>query len=537
MKFNRMSRRMFLSGTGQTLLAMPFLASLLPREAQAAAPANSQPRFIMITNHGSPSEKGFFGQYYGKAEALGLNRVAGNMLSASVAHRPLSEMVGDLSYILGPLTPYKTKMSVLRGIDSMALENGAHPSGWASAASGYGHSRSTHAGQLSIDMLIAQKLAPKGTPAQKLLMNLHPGYTGGYNRYGQWSVTNDLQTDTFELSTNYDGTDQSRVYKQRSQTHTAQILSRFFAAASGTEKTEIIDRRNLMNSVFNDYQRVRGMKQLGSDDKRKLDTFISYISDVESGIDLEALGGMCGVPKLENDFPPPILAKLPNETDAQWVARSRVATDKWRADSQSGTSTLLWRNHAKLVAAAFSCNLVNVASFGLSQVGSHAYHHSSGIVNSTPTSSADAAAYFEAQRNVATQIAMIMKTLEGVPDGSGNLLDNTLIYWNQNYGCVYTSGGGHSKRNFPVVLAGGAQGKLRMGQYIDYRLAYGANTIGVPANNLLVTLMAMYGVGPSDYEFRSNTGYGSYDGLGASAPANFVSLAGKRATLPFLTAG
>jgi Protein of unknown function (DUF1552) len=536
MKFNRMNRRMFLSGAGKTLLAMPFLPSLLPREAQAAgAPSTSPLRFIMITNHGSPSERGFFGQYYGTADALGLTKVAGNSLTASVAHRPLTEMTGDLSYILAPLTSYKARTSVLRGIDSMALENGPHPSGWASAASGYGNSRSTHAGQLSIDMLIAQKVAPRGTPMEKLKMTLHPSYSGGVARFGNWGSYNDTETQTFALASNYDGTDASRVHKLRSLTNTAQILATFFAAPSGTAKADLIDRRGLMNAVFGDYQRVRGLKNLGIDDKRKLDTFMSYIADVEAGIDLEAAAGTCAAPLLEPDFPPPTLTKLPTETATEFNARYRAATEKWVAERRPMTSPILWRNHAKLIAAAFSCDLVRVASFALGQVGSHVYHHSSGIVKSTPDSSADALAYFNAQRTVAERMAMIMKTLDGVPDGNGTLLDNTLIYWNQNYGCVYTSGGGHSKRNFPVVLAGGAQGKLRLGHYIDYRLDYGGNRIGVPINNLLVTLMGLYGVGPNDYEFKSNTGYGSYDGLGVTAPANFTSLTAKRTVLPFLS--
>src|SRR3712207_6383045 len=36
MKYNRLTRRMFLQGTGSTLLSIPFLDSLVPRQARAA---------------------------------------------------------------------------------------------------------------------------------------------------------------------------------------------------------------------------------------------------------------------------------------------------------------------------------------------------------------------------------------------------------------------------------------------------------------------------------------------------------------------
>ena len=48
MKFNLLTRRMFLQGTGGALVSIPFLTSLLPKESWAQAANNPIKRFITI---------------------------------------------------------------------------------------------------------------------------------------------------------------------------------------------------------------------------------------------------------------------------------------------------------------------------------------------------------------------------------------------------------------------------------------------------------------------------------------------------------
>ena len=74
-----------------------------------------------------------------------------------------------------------------------------------------------------------------------------------------------------------------------------------------------------------------------------------------------------------------------------------------------------------------------------------------------------------------------------------------------------------------------------MGAYIDYRFQLGTQSRGLPLNNLLITIMNCFGVTPADYEFQSNTGYGTYEGFGTTMPSNVTSLTGKRSLLPFLS--
>ncbi len=86
-----------------------------------------------------------------------------------------------------------------------------------------------------------------------------------------------------------------------------------------------------------------------------------------------------------------------------------------------------------------------------------------------------------------TLIARLAKKLEAVPEGDGNMLDNTLI--------VYLSDGaeGHHSRcwEWPMVMLGNVAGQLKTGRYIDYP-AYGFKghrTTG----NLYTTFMKLAG--------------------------------------------
>ena len=60
------------------------------------------------------------------------------------------------------------------------------------------------------------------------------------------------------------------------------------------------------------------------------------------------------------------------------------------------------------------------------------------------------------------QLARFMDNLDAIPEAGGTLLDNTLIYIGNGMG----EGGPHSFWDLPVILAGGAGGKLEMGRWM-----------------------------------------------------------------------
>ena len=79
--------------------------------------------------------------------------------------------------------------------------------------------------------------------------------------------------------------------------------------------------------------------------------------------------------------------------------------------------------------------------------------------------------------------AYYLEKLRAAPDGDGTLLDHTLLL----YGSGMSDGNLHNHSPLPIVLAGGAAGRLRGGRH----LRYPAET---PMTNLLLNMLDMVGV-------------------------------------------
>jgi hypothetical protein len=81
-----------------------------------------------------------------------------------------------------------------------------------------------------------------------------------------------------------------------------------------------------------------------------------------------------------------------------------------------------------------------------------------------------------------SQLAYLIGELKKVPEGSGTLLDNTVVlYMNQAH-----NGGAHSTDNMPIVLAGRCGGTLTTGRYLTFPK--------VPTNGLLAAIANMMDV-------------------------------------------
>jgi hypothetical protein len=102
------------------------------------------------------------------------------------------------------------------------------------------------------------------------------------------------------------------------------------------------------------------------------------------------------------------------------------------------------------------------------------------------------------------KVARLMQRL----DQSG-VLDSTLIYASSDMG----NPAAHSTRNVPTVLAGGANGKIRMGRRIKYRTDCPLGTYcepsssdyeTVPSNRLLVSIAQAFGVEVEEYGSQPN---------------------------------
>jgi hypothetical protein len=77
----------------------------------------------------------------------------------------------------------------------------------------------------------------------------------------------------------------------------------------------------------------------------------------------------------------------------------------------------------------------------------------------------------------AQQVGYMLDKLSTTPESDGSMmLDNTVLLWGNELGVGNT----HDYKNIPWMLAGGAGGYFKMGQYLQFQ--------DVPHNNLLVSI-------------------------------------------------
>jgi hypothetical protein len=62
------------------------------------------------------------------------------------------------------------------------------------------------------------------------------------------------------------------------------------------------------------------------------------------------------------------------------------------------------------------------------------------------------------------QLAYIARKLDGIREGERTLLDNTMLMY-----CSSMMNGNHDANQLPVVLLGGAGGRLQSGRVLDYK--------------------------------------------------------------------
>ncbi|MBL8954384.1 MAG: DUF1552 domain-containing protein [Myxococcaceae bacterium] len=467
-----MNRRFFLRGLGGAVLSLPTLTSLLPKAAQAQAMTPAR-RYVQLLNPYGPTPEMFYGGLSG-------------------ALRPLSGVSGALSPILGTaFDAVRGKLNVLRGVDVL-VNNPNHQYCFATCASGYasgldGDGYPPESGNASVDCVLSEsgKVYPTQVAAARKLVNINPLTTDDYSR-------------SRSVSWRYNG---NAVQMMSPLKQTSALLD-VFMSSFGVAQMPMTDGRELalVQAVGADYRRVRASPKLSAEDKLKLDAYVALIDDLER----EARSTMT--------VAPPVCAGPMTEPGSDNAA--------------------LVRTQLRILAAAMACDLTRVGSvmLGMSEGYNtrHAEHHAT---FGTTISGALLADF----RAAAGHAAWFMSHLDGIQDVGGTLLDNSIVYWTMQYGSA-ANGNHHSTVDMPIVVGGGAGGRLATGNFIDYR----AQGKGLPINNLLVTFFNAMGLSSADYQKPGATGFGLYTANalnGRNDRAQWLSDAGKRTPLPGLYTG
>ena len=239
-----------------------------------------------------------------------------------------------------------------------------------------------------------------------------------------------------------------------------QVVKETRRAKSEREK----HRKSILDFVQQDAKRLHA--HLPAVDRRKLDEYLYSIRDVEKRLDGAEKLGMTedGVP----DYPRPL--GVPRELSKH----SELMMD--------------------MVALAYQTDSTRILSFMFTNAGSNrSYkeidvnegHHELSHHGKSTHKQAEVA---KINRFHLDRFEYLLSRLKQIPEGNGTLLDQCMIV----YGSGISDGDRHNHDNLPILIAGGAGGRIRPGRHIRYKN-------GTPLCNLYVWMMRQMGVNADQF--------------------------------------
>ena len=429
---NSLPRRTFLRGVGASL-ALPLLDGMIPAFAAVrSSAAKPIPRLFtgyvpngVIMNQWTPAD---------------------------------GEALTDLPATLRPLTPFKDKLLVVSGLaDAPAFPlpgegTGDHVRAAATFLTGV-HPKKTDGPDIragtSMDQIAAGVLG-KETVLNSLELAIDPNELIGACEAG-WSCAY-ANTLSWRNPTN----------PLPMENQPRAVFERLFGDTDNTTPearlARIREDRSILDSLVHevaDFQRV-----LGPGDRTKVTQYLDAIRDIERRIQF---------------------AEAQSHRELPELARP------------SGGIPDTFEEHARMMidlqVLAFQADLTRVITFMMSrEVSPRTYpelgipdpHHGLSHHQNRPEQMAKLA---RLNQHHISQIAYFMEKLAATPDGDGTLLDQVLI----QYGCGISDGNQHLHVNLPVLVAGGAAGRVKGGRHL--RVAE-----ETPLTNLQLAVLEKLGV-------------------------------------------
>jgi len=437
-----LSRRTMLRGLG-TALALPWLDAMVPAakaaKSTAAAPA-VRLVFIYVPNGIIPG-----------------------------AWTPTVEGANfEFTRTLKALEPFRQHVTVVSGlaqINGRALGDGAgdHARAGATWLTGV-HPKKTegagiHAG-ISADQIAAKEFG-KSTQFASLEIGLEsPSLAGGCDSGYSCAYSNTISW-------------RGPTTPNPVEINPRAVFERLFGEGDSTDPKARMrnfkEQGSLLDYITGDIDRME--TNLGSRDRGKLTEYLDSIRDVERRIQMaEAQNDTMKVPVIERP------AGVPSE----------------------------FEDHAKLMmdlqTIAFQADLTRVITFMMAREGSDRSYRQIGISDGHHplTHHQNDPEKIEKVTQINTyhvkMLAYYLEKLRSTQDGDGNLLDHSLVL----YGSSISDGNAHTHHNLPLVMAGGAAGRVKGGRHIQYPKE-------TPMNNLLLTMLDKAGV-PVPEKLGDSTG-------------------------------
>lgn len=356
--------------------------------------------------------------------------------------RPKAEGAGyDFSEALAPLAPHRKKFTILSGLssDPDRTKAGFHDRALASFMTGVEPAKGKVQVGISVDQIAAQTLG-KETPFASL--ELATENNASMNHVGPV-----FKTATTPLPFEYN----PRKVFERLFGESGRIDPAAAAARDAADRSSLDGVR----------ERIAQLKQrLGAGDRRKLDEYIESIRDVERRIQIASKKRPVDLPAVSRPAGAP---------DA-WPEHVKLMFDL-QALALQADLTRVWTFLYAREATSINFPHLNI-SMGHHEISHHNFEKDK----------LDALAKINVDQS--RLFAYFLGKLDALKEGNSTLLDHSLILYGSNLS-VPTS---HSQRDLPIIIAGGAAGRVANGRYIKLE---GDQT---PLTNLYLTMLDKVGI-------------------------------------------
>lgn len=422
---NALSRRTLLRGTG-VAVGLPLLDAMIPAmTAQALTPA-------------APSQLRRLGYVY---IPMGFN---------PAPWIPQGDTLDTLPPTLQSLESIKKQVTVITGMDLQNAYPGSHAtsnSAFLSAVQAKRTESSDYFLGTTVDQIAARQIGQQTQlPSLELSMDLlsmvgqcDNGYACVYQNNLSWS---------------------SPTTPLPSEAHPRVVFETLFGEGGSPveRRTALEQRASLLDSVTTEMQRLK--LKLGASDRNKVDAYMDSIREVERRIQRAEASVL--------DNPLPDLDR-PSGVPASYADHAKLMFD--------------------LQLLAFQGDITRVVTFQLAretsnrtypEIGVPEPHHPITHHGKNPEKLAKVAKINQFHVSL---FAEFLQKLQDTPEAGGSLLDHTLYL----YGSGMGDSDAHDHTNLPILVAGGAAGKMRGGRHIKYDTP-------VPLANLHLTLLNKVGV-------------------------------------------
>lgn len=363
---------------------------------------------------------------------------------------PSGDSLEKLPSSLSPLQPVSDKLSVLTNFDLQNAYPGSHAtsnSAFLSAARAKRTESSDYYNGTTVDQIAAKHIGQRTQlPSLELSMDLlstvgqcDNGYACVYQNNLSWA---------------------SPTQPLPSEAHPRIVFESLFGNGGTPAQREaaLRSRASLLDSITCEIKRLKN--RVGTSDQNRIEEFMTSIREVERRIQLAEINA--------KDNPLPDL------------------------DRPVGVP-VSYGEHAKLMfdlqLLAFQGDITRVVSFQLAreastrtypEIGVSDPHHPVTHHGNDPEKLKKVA---KINQYHVSLFADFLKKMDAIPEADGSLLDHSLYM----YGSGMGDPNAHDHSNLPIVVAGGAAGKMKGGRHVRF-------TDSTPLSNLHLTLLNKVGV-------------------------------------------